>query len=81
MAQALINTAFQAFLILSIIAVALILISLRWQRARPVRHFYGSVITTTLIVIAQFLWRPRLERHGGAQLSLPQLDMEEEEWH
>jgi hypothetical protein len=79
--QALIDTAFHAFLPLAIAGGILLLVSLRWKGARPVSRFYGSIIVATLVAVAEMLWRPRLERQGGAQISLPQFEMEDEEWN
>ena len=51
----------------------------KWKNAKSAGQLYSTVIMTTLLVVGEFLWRPRLERQGGAQLSLPQIEMEDEE--
>ena len=80
MIASILNSMLQIAIILGIVYVILLLVSSKWKSAKPVSNFYGSIIISALSGIAQFLWRPRIERQGGAQVSLPQFEMGEDEW-
>ena len=81
MVNTLLSLALQIAIVLALVWLVLLLVGGKWKNAKPAGRLYNSMITTTLMVIGEFLWRPRLERQGGAQLSLPQIGMEDyEDW-
>ena len=80
MIASILNSILHLAIILGVVYVILLLVSSKWKAARPVSSFYGSLIISALLGMAQFLWRSRIERQGGAHVSLPQFEMEDEEW-
>ena len=79
MVNALSSLVLQIVIVLAVVWLVLLVAGGRWKNAKSAGRLYSSVIMTTLLVVGEFLWRLRLERQGGAQLSLPQIEMEDEE--